>query len=81
MKLTYRGIDYLSQTKDKQTTVIRPTPIDKCGANQNKNLDRLISIRPVYYTYRGVSYTKHLVSHTNKKFCSKSTDNKTIDCS
>ena len=65
MKLTYRGIDYKSQTKDKQPEKFPcPTPLDKCGANKTKSLDRLISIEPVYYTYRGVSYIKNFVSNT-----------------
>ena len=66
MKLTYRGIDYKSRTKDKQNLKFLPTSVDKCGASR-KNLDRLISIEPVYYTYRGVSYIKNLVSDTHKK--------------
>ena len=67
MKLIYRGIDYKSQTKDKQPKKFRPTPVDKCGANKTKSLNRLISIEPVYYTYRGVSYIKNIVSDTHER--------------
>ena len=65
MKLTYRGVNYESQTIDKQLPQFPiPIPVDQCGANKIKHLDRLISIKPVYYTYRGVSYIKNYVSNT-----------------
>ena len=63
-KLIYRGINYKSQKQNKQTRKISDrVPSDKCGAKKKQNFDKLISIKPIhYYTYRGVSYTKSVVS-------------------
>ncbi|MEL6494983.1 MAG: hypothetical protein AAFQ41_07645 [Cyanobacteria bacterium J06623_7] len=66
MKFTYRGVGYKSPIQDGQAKKsVLPIPVDKCGAPRRQNFDRLISIVPLnYYTYRGVSYTKTLVSDT-----------------
>ena len=62
LKLTYRGINYKSQTTDIQT------PVDKCGSKNDRDFDRLISIKPMhYYTYRGVSYIKTIISDRDKR--------------
>lgn len=69
IELVYRGINYKSQRQKEQTQKIYTlTPSDKCGAKKSENLNRLISIKPLhYYTYRGVSYTKTVVSDSRKK--------------
>jgi len=68
IKLIYRGINYRSHQLDKQgkKSDLR-VPVDRCGS-RSPHSPRLISIRPMYYyTYRGVSYTKNLISDSHKR--------------
>lgn len=63
-ELVYRGINYKSQTPKIYTQTLS----DKCDSTKSQNFDKLISIKPMhYYTYRGVSYTKTVVSDSQRK--------------
>ena len=68
-KLIYRGINYKFQKQNEQ--VKKPNfkvPVDQGGSQNISNSQRLISIRPMnYYTYRGVSYSKNLISDSHKQ--------------
>lgn len=68
-QLTYRGINYKSQTLDIQPEQDRcSTPVDRCGSQKHQNLNRLIAIKPMhYYTYRGVSYLKTTIGDRERQ--------------
>ncbi|MDJ0572601.1 MAG: DUF4278 domain-containing protein [Pleurocapsa sp. MO_192.B19] len=66
MKLTYRGINY-----QIHKTAVEPKQFDsainlaKYRISNHHDSNKVILIRPIhYYTYRGVSYTKHLIFDT-----------------
>jgi hypothetical protein len=66
MKLTYRGVSYKSRQIDLKTQTSKLSLRQPNHTDTNK-LYKIVSIRPIYYTYRGVSYTKNLLFNTQSE--------------